>query len=348
MKRRTFLVSTAAGIAAVAGGGLKGLSEEQPGNTAALGVEMTPGADAKPGIGRPVKVVSIGFYPGKPAWEEVTRRVDEEGALQPDIILLPETCRGQDGTSEEPLDGPTVTAMSALAAKHKTYIAVPIDRQDGDRRYNTVVLLDRSGKVVSMYNKVFPYWSEYDVSPAVSPGDEARVYHADFGKVGFATCFDANFPSVWKRLADMGAELVVWPSAYVAGSSLQSHAINNHYYVVSCTQAAVCMVYDINGKRIYTSRSKEIDVSRVSLDLDRVIFHENFNLAKRDKLLSEHPNDVIQEVWMKDEQWFVLKAARPGVSARALAHEYGLEELRHYLDRSRIAIDQLRGWEFDA
>jgi hypothetical protein len=51
---------------------------------------------------------------------------------------------------------------------------------------------------------------------------------------------------------------------------------------------------------------------------------------------------------MKLEQWFVLKAKRPGVSARALARQYGLEELRHYIERSRVAIDKLRGWEFSA
>ena len=42
----------------------------------------------------------------------------------------------------------------------------------------------------------------------------------------------------------------------------------------------------------------------------------------------------------------MLKAKRPGVSARALAGQYGLEELRHYIERSRVAIDKLRGWEF--
>ena len=49
---------------------------------------------------------------------------------------------------------------------------------------------------------------------------------------------------------------------------------------------------------------------------------------------------------MKLESWFVLKAKRPGVSARALARQYGLEELRHYIQLSRVAIDKLRGWEF--
>ena len=33
---------------------------------------------------------------------------------------------------------------------------------------------------------------------------------------------------------------------------------------------------------------------------------------------------------------------------RRLAKEYGLEELRHYLDRSRRSIDERRGWEFAA
>jgi hypothetical protein len=49
---------------------------------------------------------------------------------------------------------------------------------------------------------------------------------------------------------------------------------------------------------------------------------------------------------MPMEGWFVLKAKRPGVSARELARQYGLEELAHYINRSRCEIDKCRGWEF--
>jgi len=86
-------------------------------------------------------------------------------------------------------------------------------------------------------------------------------------------------------------------------------------------------------------------VSRISLDLDRSIYHENFNLEKRDKLLKEHPKDVIQEKHLEMEQWFVLKAARPGLIAKELAQQYGLEDLRSYIDRSRAAINKLRRTE---
>jgi hypothetical protein len=37
-----------------------------------------------------------------------------------------------------------------------------------------------------------------------------------------------------------------------------------------------------------------------------------------------------------------VRAKRPGVSARALAHAYGLEELRDYISRSRRQIDEMR------
>src|SRR4029079_5784639 len=90
--------------------------------------------------------------------------------------------------------------------------------------------------------------------------------------------------------------------------------------------------------------SKEINVSRVILDLDRRIFHENFNLAKRDKLLREHAADIEQERPVEREAWFMLRARRSGVSARDLARQYGLEELRDYIDRSRREIDAMRGW----
>ncbi len=301
-------------------------------------------------IGRPVRVVSIGLTPKRPL-EEIAGLVDEEGARGTDLVILPETWRGQDEKSMESLEGATVAAMARLAKIHKTYIVCPIDRKEGERRYNSAVLLDRQGEVVSIYNKLYPVWQwECVKQPPVEPGDRVTVHQADFGRIGLAICFDVNWASLWEGLANQGAELVIWPSAYSAGRALQAHAISHHYYVVSSTWVPDCLAYDIDGEQLVYERNNRgngTNVTRVTLDLDRCIFHQDNNLPeKRDRLLKERGEDIQQEKWLPMEGWFVLKPKRPQVSAREVARQYGLEELRLYINRSRCEIDKCRGWEF--
>jgi len=298
-------------------------------------------------IGRPVRVVSFSFRPGK-SLDEIARKIEDEGTRGADLIVLPETWRGQTDRSMESAEGPTIRALALLARKHRTYIVSPIDCERDGCRLNTAVVLDRSGQIVGAYDKVFPYWSEYDHKRKVQPGRSAPVIQTDFGKLGLAICFDVNFPEVWQRLSDEGAELVVWSSAYSAGTHLQAYALLHHYPIVTSTYTGDCQVYDLTGERILDERGEGVHISRVTLDLDRGIYHTNFNEDKKARLLREHPLDVKQVQWLDREQWFVLQAAQPGVSARALARQYGLEELRDYIVRSRRAIDEMRGWSFSA
>ncbi|NLG51208.1 MAG: carbon-nitrogen hydrolase family protein [Chloroflexi bacterium] len=296
-------------------------------------------------IGRPARIVSISFPVGR-SLDEVGSLVDAEGQRGCDLIALPETFLGQAGHEPEPLDGPTVQLMSTLARRHHTYIVCPLDRRDGGLRLNSAVLLDRAGSVACVYDKVYPFWSEFDVQPPVSPGSQVPVCQTDFGRVGMAICFDVNFAAIWQQLADQGAELVIWASAYSAGTSLQAHALNHHYYIVSATQESDCFVYDITGEQILYARGDGLQITRVTLDLDRGIYHYDFHLDKRDRLLAERGQVVTQEKALEREKWIVLRATQPGVSARELARQYGLEELRDYIARSRQSIDALRGSPF--
>jgi len=295
-------------------------------------------------VGRPVRVVSLCFKDQD--FGKIINLVDQEASKGTDMIVLPETWRGQ--TQPETLQGETITALSKLAKKYKTYILSPIDRTDGKDRYNTAVLIDREGKVVFGYDKVYPYWAEFDLKAgAVSPGANGEmVYDTDFGRIGVGICFDSNFPEVWQALRDKGAEVVFWPSAYSAGSQLQAFALMHHYYIVTSTYTRDCQVYDITGERILDEKSGDVTIARTTLDLDRVIFHENFNMKKRDALLKAHGNEVEQEVFLDREQWFVLRAKKPGVSARELSKKFEMEELVDYQDRSRREIDKKRGYDF--
>jgi predicted amidohydrolase len=137
-----------------------------------------------------------------------------------------------------------------LAKQHRTYIVCPIDRNEGGRRLNTAVLLDRRGQVAGVYDKVYPYGEEFARRPGVQPGQAVPVFTTDFGRLGLAICFDVNWAPLWQRLSDFGAELVIWPSAYSAGRSLQARAIDFNYYVMSATWTPDCLVYDIDGEQL--------------------------------------------------------------------------------------------------
>lgn len=291
-------------------------------------------------IGRPVRVTSISF--GVRPLEAIVDIVEAEASRGTDLIALPETWAGQQQNRPETLDGPIISAISDIARRHNTWIICPIDRLDGNRRVNSAVLIGRDGRVAGTYDKVYPYWSEFDLAQIVEVGAATPVFETDFGKVGMAICFDANFPEVWKGLADNGAELVVWPSAYSAATTLQAHALVNHFAILTSTHTTDCIVYDIDGSEMLYEKGQDVNISRFTLDLDRGIYHENFNLDRLDKLLAEHPEDVEVEKHHLREQWIILRAKRPGVSARALAKQYGLEELRDYINRSRHSIDRMR------
>lgn len=291
-------------------------------------------------IGRPVRVVSISFPNGR-SIDEVVALTEKEAAKGCDLLVLPETWRGN--LAEDTTEGPALPLFAEIARKYKTYLVCPLDRMDGEIRLNTAYVLDRQGQIAAEYNKYYPFWSEFDPEKKVTPGDRAVVFDADFGKVGLAICFDANFPNLWQAMADQGAEIVVFPSAYSAGTQLQAHALNNHYYIVSSTQQSDCVVYDISGEELLYEKSSDLNISRITLDLDRGIYHIDFNTKGRDKLLKELNDKVVLDRYLKREAWFVLKANAPNVSARELARKYGLEELRHYKKRSRDSIDKMRG-----
>jgi len=139
MKRREFLKGSAMGVSALA----SGLSGAAPAAATAGGERVYAPELSGEKIGRPVRVVSLGFHAGEHPLEWVASQVDAEGALGADIIALPETFRGNTKESAEPLDGATVTAMSRLARKHRTYIVCPIHRTDGKQGFNSAVLIDR-------------------------------------------------------------------------------------------------------------------------------------------------------------------------------------------------------------
>jgi len=293
-------------------------------------------------IGRPVRVMSLGFLP-TPDFETVAAIVDREARAPVDLVVLPETWHATATSEPQTLEGPVIACMRQAARRNNTYLVCPLDRTDGRDRWNSAVLIDRRGDIAGVYDKVYVFWDEFKKQPTVRNGSVVPVFQCDFGRVGLAICFDVNFPEPWQLMARQGAELVIWPSAYSAGTSLQAHALMHHYYIVTSTQRCDCTAIDITGRQILYQQHPGLNVARVTLDLDRGIYHQDSAQDKFRRLLAEHAGEVEAEPFMNKEGWHVVQARKPGVSVRALASQYEIEDLRDYIPRSLREIDVMRG-----
>jgi predicted amidohydrolase len=252
-----------------------------------------------------------------------------------DIACLPEEFSG---TGAEPIPGPTTVAVAQLAKQYNMYVICPIREQAGDRQYNTAVLIDRKGHVAGYYRKVFVFWGEGVHCSTVG----VKVFETDFGRIGILTCFDLNFPELWQQCDELNADIVFWPSAYSGGSPLNAYAILHHFYVVP---VGAGNIIDMTGKTLEQVEKPRPQQFIATLDLDRTFVHEDFHAEKVKKMLEEHKGRIEVERSRNQEDlapWWLFRSIAPGVRARDILKEHGIEPLRDYQHRSRKQINEAR------
>src|SRR3954462_7053949 len=213
-----------------------------------------------------VHVVQVGYTDEEP----VTARVERVAGLVAgqrgaDLVVLPELWP-HGGFSyrswterAEPLDGPSMTAISKAAAEvgargpaaelgAVVHAGSIVERADGGPEgrglWNTSVVFGPDGSQVAVYRKIHRFGFGNGEPLLLEAGDELVVRTVSLaGKstgVGLATCYDLRFPELFRGLLDGGAELVLipaaWPAPRVEAWSLlgRSRAIEDQVVVVQC------------------------------------------------------------------------------------------------------------------
>ena len=140
----------------------------------------------------------------------------------------------------EPLDGPSVKAVSALAVEHGAHVVFGMpEREAGTRRlFNTSVMALPDGRVAS-YRKIYPAnFGPFEEGLYFGRGDELTLVDTKLGRIGLLICYDAFFPELAKAYALQGADLIAIISASPATSKpffdriLPARAIEDALYVL--------------------------------------------------------------------------------------------------------------------
>jgi predicted amidohydrolase len=136
-------------------------------------------------------------------------------AKNPDLIVLPELINtGYEcgelfyDLAETFPDGESTQLVGKLAKEYKSHIMFGFAEEDSLKRgvlYNSVALVDHSGKPLGVYRKVHLFGGEMVY---FRPGSEYPLFHTAIGKIGIFICWDTLFPEVARIYALQGADLL--------------------------------------------------------------------------------------------------------------------------------------------
>ena len=129
-----------------------------------------------------------------------------------DLIVFPEATLTGFPTREnvrdvaEALDGPSLSKVRDAAREASVGVAVGLAEREGDRFYNTTVLIDERGDIALRYRKTHLWATDVGV---FTPGDRFEVCEFKGMTVGLLICYDIEFPETARAVASLGAEMLV-------------------------------------------------------------------------------------------------------------------------------------------
>lgn len=196
-----------------------------------------------------VSAIQLATDDSEPNSTRVRRATDlvasQRGA---DLVVLPELwvqggfAFATFADTAEPLDGPTVGAMSKAAAAARVWLHAGsiVERADDGALYNCSLLFAPDGTLAATYRKMHLFGFTGGETTVLTAGTEVVTTSIDGTTVALATCYDLRFPELFRQFVDQGAELVVmpaaWPTPRIGHWSLlvQARAIEDQMFIVAC------------------------------------------------------------------------------------------------------------------
>lgn len=186
------------------------------GSDARLTYVASPKA-ARPKMKDRIRATLIQYDCSNDKQESVARLLElvTKSASKSDLIVLGETvfapyttCKDYRAVAE-PVPGPFTESLAKIAREHKIHICSGVVENDGDKLFNTAVLIGPDGRILSKYRKT----SLASVDEKYfQPGNGPAVVETELGRIGILICKDSQDLDVIDALARQAPQLILVPS----------------------------------------------------------------------------------------------------------------------------------------
>ncbi len=142
----------------------------------------------------------------------------------------------------QPFYNEAVATFCAAAKKHRIWL-IPgsmFEKAESGHIYNTSVVINPLGEIVTSYRKMFPF-RPYEAD--IEAGTEFCIFDVpDVGRFGLSICYDIWFPETTRQLTSQGVEVLLHP--VLTGTTDRDAELA----IARATAAQFqCYVIDVNG-----------------------------------------------------------------------------------------------------
>lgn len=258
------------------------------------------------------------------------------------LIAFPEVCpqMGTPGPAmyehAEPADGGTLEWVAEWAQRFGVDIVWPRFERRGERCYNTSLYVDRRGEVLGRYDKMFPTIGEME--NGITPGTAGVCVEAEFGRVGFAICYDLNFAELRDSYRPQHPDVIVFSSMYRGGIKVQFWAVDLGCYMLASYPTELGRIVDRGGQIVSLAHYEALAVAEVNLN--SVQMHMDYNWDKMDAMLERFGPALRFDYYTQEARYVISSDTLP---VDQVAREYDLWGLNEYFATARAVRQQKLG-----
>jgi len=116
----------------------------------------------------------------------------------------------------EPIPGADSKRIQDLAKKYNVMIAIGLDEKDGDRLYDSAILIDRQGKLLWKHRKINVLPELMTPPYAQGRPDDINVVETEFGRIAFLICADTFTDAFFERVKQLKPDFMIVPYGWAA------------------------------------------------------------------------------------------------------------------------------------
>ena len=178
------------------------------------------------------------------------------------FVATPEMTNAVDRKARRLLDGlpheaglEEIAAFAGAARTHGVWLLIgsvavaAAPQGTAGRAANRSLLFAPDGALIARYDKLhmfdvdLPGGESWKESKVYAPGDAATLVETPLAKIGLTICYDVRFSTLYRRLAQAGAQILCVPAAFTRQTGaahwktlLTARAIENAAFVVAPAQ----------------------------------------------------------------------------------------------------------------